>query len=612
MDKIHFHLDIAAAAKNTGTPAKSKTQAGKQHHEAKPQEKVKEQEKNDESDAHIHAHPDNKEKDVTFLFYMNGQYSDMEQTMAAALRNLETAGSDENVNLVAQLGRASQKESRPYGGTDRIDNDWSGVRRYYVVNQEENSASEPTIEQFKAIAEKMPKNPMIHQLLGDVYAKTGHRNFAYKEYKMAEELGFDKCINEPESETVKKWTQQLDKGMQPLRDANMDNFIYKSEALEKSDKIDMMKPAALKDFVSWGMKNFPSKHYVLVLMGHGGAWSGSMKMTPAQISDAINAGVDKANEATDREDKIDTLVFNSCYMGNLETMHEVSDSADITIGSQMSARTSIFHQWTPMLKKVQKQLEEGGEFDPVSFATDYVNYYKKLGREDEGLSAAIRQSRESFLTLTAVDNKKIALITAAWGRLVKDWEESGIDNKEIFKHIKESKDFGSDAFNGEQSFDYSSLKDLGQVAINIINDPKVPAKIKDDCRQIRAAMREAIIAEQHTGVGMEDSTGLTVWAPVDAREVSEGLKYYELNVPKFNEETKWSDKLESALEKVDTKTLNTITHAVQNLNLMSVMMETPGLTAKEKKSMKEKMQILENEINQLKKEVMLTEADKEK
>jgi hypothetical protein len=601
MDKINYHLDISAAG--SGKPAdRSKKPSVKESVGADAK-----QTQNEESGEAVSG--SGEEKDVTFLFYMNGQYPDMEQTLAAAVKNLESAGSSSQMNLIAQLGRAPQKEVRPYGGSDQIDNDWSGVRRYYIVNAEDNKVSEPSVEEFKNIAKKLPKNPLIHQLIGDVYARTGHRNLAHKEYKMAESLGYDKFIEAPESKEVKKWSQEFDKNLQPLRDADMPNFVYKSEAVVKQESSDMMKPTTLKDFVSWGMRKYPAKHYVLVMMGHGGAWSGTMKMSPAQIGDAINKGVDKANEATEREDKIDTLVFNSCYMGNLETVQEVSNAADITIASQMTARTSIFHQWAPILKNLQKDLDAGKEFDAEKFATDYVNYYKKMGKADSELSGAMRQSKESFLTLTAIDNKKVDMITAAWGRLVKDWEEMGVDNKEIFKHIEAAKDFGSNAYNNDHALNYSSLRDLGSIAINIMNDPKIPAEIKEDCRKIRSAMREAIIAEQHTGYGMEEATGLSVWAPLDPQEIKGNMKSYESSVPVFAEATGWGDKLESALKQVDKEMLGAITDIVRNLGMMSMMLETPGLTAKEKSGLKAKIEILKNEVNQMKKELTLAKPE---
>ena len=61
----------------------------------------------------------------TFLFYVNGN-NFLSKQAPAQLRMLEmTGGSDENINIVAQVAR--QK-----GGLDKLTHDWSGVRRYEV------------------------------------------------------------------------------------------------------------------------------------------------------------------------------------------------------------------------------------------------------------------------------------------------------------------------------------------------------------------------------------------------------------------------------------------------------------------------------------------------
>lgn len=66
-----------------------------------------------------------QKKKWTVLAYVNGKDSNLSRLAPSVLRELEVAGSDENLNIVAQL-------SRKKSVIDRFTKDWSGTRRYYV------------------------------------------------------------------------------------------------------------------------------------------------------------------------------------------------------------------------------------------------------------------------------------------------------------------------------------------------------------------------------------------------------------------------------------------------------------------------------------------------
>ncbi|MBI3926584.1 MAG: hypothetical protein HY319_13670 [Armatimonadetes bacterium] len=64
-------------------------------------------------------------KKWTVLVYANGKADGLDRLAPSVLRELEVAGSDQNLNIVAELGR----EKRWY---DRVSKDWHGVKRYEV------------------------------------------------------------------------------------------------------------------------------------------------------------------------------------------------------------------------------------------------------------------------------------------------------------------------------------------------------------------------------------------------------------------------------------------------------------------------------------------------
>jgi hypothetical protein len=65
------------------------------------------------------------EKDVTFFFWLNGN-NEQQAAAWSTLRQLQYIGSDENMNLVAQV-------ARPKGPFDSMTKDISGTYRYYVT-----------------------------------------------------------------------------------------------------------------------------------------------------------------------------------------------------------------------------------------------------------------------------------------------------------------------------------------------------------------------------------------------------------------------------------------------------------------------------------------------
>ena len=65
------------------------------------------------------------QKEWTVLVWANGKADGADRLAPSVIRELEVAGSDENMDIVAQLGR----KGRIY---DKVTKDWSGTKRYHV------------------------------------------------------------------------------------------------------------------------------------------------------------------------------------------------------------------------------------------------------------------------------------------------------------------------------------------------------------------------------------------------------------------------------------------------------------------------------------------------
>ncbi len=480
------------------------------------------------------------EKEVTVLLYMDGQYPDLEATMASIPLGLEALGSNQDMNVVVELGRAPQSYVHPEGGFDRIDNDWEGVRRYYVAKSENQRAESVTLGDWLDIARENPNNPLVHFVLGEVYESQGMAKESEASFKRAEELGYMKFFKEPFNPQVKEWSQEFQTVLQPLRDKDAASNVYASPVThDLGTGVDMKQPSNLKDFVAWGMKNYPARHYVVVVGGHGGAWTGALQMSPTDMGMALQAGINQANRATGRSDAIDALVMNSCYMGNLESVNEMRNSADVIIASEMSAKSSVLTDWPEILGHVQDDIKSGKPFTAREFAKDFVGFYKEKGDQISTLPLMRLFSKERYLTCAAVDTSKVENISSAWSSFVSDWKSLGVPDGDIYHILAESKNYPSFAYSPEMLFDYGTLRDLGNIADNLAKSEKLPAKLREDAENIKKALNDAIIAEQHTGHDMENSTGLTVWAPTNASDIALMAAPYGKRVPDFVQGTNW-------------------------------------------------------------------------
>jgi hypothetical protein len=184
-------------------------------------------------------------KDWTILNYANGN-NEYEPEMYKALNDSASAGSDESVNIVMQIGRIEREVAkiiRPFEDFKNDDEMWTGVRRYHIRE-------------------------------------------------------------------------------------------HKPEFLEDLGKINMADPKSLYEFITWGIENYPAKHFMLILGGHGAAFVGTLTdysqeapyiMGTVEMCRAINMIL------KDTGSKIDILVLDICYMNLAEIMYEFGKEKQNTV-----------------------------------------------------------------------------------------------------------------------------------------------------------------------------------------------------------------------------------------------------------------------------------------
>lgn len=132
-------------------------------------------------------------------------------------------------------------------------------------------------------------------------------------------------------EYYKSWTEQN---------------IYSPITHEFDEDIESQKPQAqvFQEFIEWGMANYPSKHYMVVVWGHGQGWSNTPAVHFGGIATddsdhqrisvtEIRNSLQSIRNLSLTGEKVDVLAADACLMQTIEVASELGNEARYVIGS---------------------------------------------------------------------------------------------------------------------------------------------------------------------------------------------------------------------------------------------------------------------------------------
>jgi len=115
-------------------------------------------------------------------------------------------------------------------------------------------------------------------------------------------------------------------------------------AVENLGEVNMADPETLKNFIQWGITNYPAQHYALVLWDHGDGWHRKRSKKPAVKGicfddtsgyDASLSMADVKNVLTELPVKPDLVGFDACLMGMLENAYMLKKAGiSVMVGSE--------------------------------------------------------------------------------------------------------------------------------------------------------------------------------------------------------------------------------------------------------------------------------------
>jgi hypothetical protein len=501
------------------------------------------------------------EKELTVLYYLQGD-SDLSESMAEQIVDLERIGSTDDINMVVQFERnipgEKRLEEKNLKKEDLIDDAWEATRRYFIIKNENPDFEEITLDKLIALSEKYPDNPSFYQDIAKKYAYMGDEENAAIYKNKHEELMRN---IPPDINYYEKYGSVYGAAIEE-EFGNINNLIQfmsgydraglkeiSSEVIEEFPTIEKGEHKTdLQNYIEWGIKNHPAKNYIVAVFAHGEASRGAAHMSPSEMSEALTEGVENANKQTGRDDSIDAIVFNSCLMGSLEAVTELKDNADFIIASEAIANTDVAYQWDNILSDVQDKIDETGHFDTRQFADDYVNYFKPFN--NDGFF------EKGFCTLCALDTKKIPELNERFNKLLETCNDEGVTDKQLFSAAVDAQNFDSDA--DDFIHDSKHLKDFGDFVQNIQDIENISEPVKEAAGEVLEKLEEAIISEQHIKgktsshtSEIENATGLTIWVPENPiYHEAYTTFHYKHNVPEFHKDSLWDERMEQAVNNI--------------------------------------------------------------
>jgi hypothetical protein len=426
-----------------------------------------------------------QEKEWTIMFYMDGA-NDLEPHMAKAMLDLENVGSNDKINLVSQIARLSQDEVKKVLGEKykddpkaleevknhktNIDGDWNGVKRYYIINNQDT--------------------PSRH----------------------------------------------------PYYTSRMERDLYLT---------DISNPQTLADFVSWGIKKYPAKHYMLVVMDHGAGWPGALNndfsgyngqmMSTPSIAEALKTAEKTTNK------KLDIVHFATCLMGSSEVAYQLKDSADYMIASEEMGTTKALN-YGPVIQKINDSLRNGGT-STKDLSRMIVNHFK--------------EHQDAFMTHAAIELSMMEEVKNKIDELAVALHNTATSLNLLKEIIGGVQNYGNLSF--EDTYrDYRDLKDFANAIM--LDDRIKDEKLKVAAFNVRLAVEQAVVGitptatytrEETSGVTMEHhgrrkithvnvieeqigGGGMSIYLPIDKKEDYDKLKqdYSQLAIAK---NTQWDE-----------------------------------------------------------------------
>ncbi|MHC9541882.1 MAG: clostripain-related cysteine peptidase [Vulcanimicrobiota bacterium] len=302
-----------------------------------------------------------------------------------------------------------------------------------------------------------------------------------------------------------------------------DTSKIKSKVLADLGQKDMSASKTLEDFLIWGMKKYPAKHYIVLFSDHGAGFLGAEEDRGNLMSmPTIRETLDKVAEKTGK--KPDIIAFDTCLMAQAEVAYELKDSAKYLVASEETIGGDGY-PYSEILPRIDAALSEG-KSDPKEISKIFIEEAENV-------------NESSTITLSAIDLGAIGKVANAANDLAKHILEGKADLEDVRDSLRYTQHYSVDS---PTMAPYGDFRDLWDMADKLQNNPNIKNKeIKNDLTELKKAIEAAVVSEEHSDdEDYEGSHGISIYAPRREKNVDSSLmeQYDELRMSK---RTKWNE-----------------------------------------------------------------------
>lgn len=285
----------------------------------------------------------------------------------------------------------------------------------------------------------------------------------------------------------------------------------------------------LRDFIVWGIKNYPSNQYALIISTHGGGWTGviedSIKQSFMSAID-LQKALREARFETGR--KFDVIHFYSCLMGMTEVLYQFRDDANFIVASEISSFSFT------NFEKAFRPLSEYPGITPKDFSEMIIKTFIEGWKNPPEGMKSMPQIYTAFNMLEinnlkkAIDNLSTAILRnfVYYGDyIIEDiLSVPSIEKEGIFSTFLDLK-YTLDTIKKDVRITSYDIKSSIDEVLNVLNR-----------LIIYKELTPGYVHEDPKLLNLQDASGLTIWLPVKNFTTQNLSDYSKLD---FSIETAW-------------------------------------------------------------------------
>jgi hypothetical protein len=306
--------------------------------------------------------------------------------------------------------------------------------------------------------------------------------------------------------------------------------LYPDDIVQTLPEQNMADPATLTSFVNWTTLNYPAEKYLLVIWNHGAGWREYNVLTKGVVFDDTSGdyltmaeliqGLNGINE------KIDVIGFDACLMQMIEVAYEISGLHNVP-NYMVASQASEWSDGWPY-DDILTHLTSNPAMDEATLCdtivNDFINYCGSVGTlstfDFSTFNSNVIQIINSFATALMVSSYQNEIAIAR---------------------------------SSAQSYSYSSgyrCKDLFDFAERIKNSV---SDCQSEAQTVMDKVNNLILHEAHTGSGVVNSHGLSIYLPDNSGEYAN-----DYNDLQFAIDTQWDEFLKFTSSSILPPTVTTL------------------------------------------------------